>query len=101
MRRVLFTGFCVAAATFGSAAGTATAAPGAGLPLEPFTTDSVPAPKSVQAPADSMSAFGHDASGSALTGPISTGSSEVFAGVLGLLASLSGGTPSTCPPEMC
>ncbi|MGI5222956.1 hypothetical protein [Nocardia sp. CA-290969] len=99
MRRVLFSGFCVAAAAFGSVAGTAAAAPGTGLPLEPFTTESVPAPKSVQAPGTSMSGFGHESSGSAIIGPISTGSAEALTGLLSVIVTLSGGP--TCPDMMC
>jgi hypothetical protein len=72
MQRVLASGALAAALALGSVTGAATAA-ATGLPLEPAAS----APRSVN-DNSTGSAFGHEPSGSALTGPVSTGSAELL-----------------------
>ncbi|NKY34433.1 hypothetical protein HGA13_15330 [Nocardia speluncae] len=78
MKRVLVSGVFAAALTLGSVTGVAAAAPG--LPLEsaaPAVTD----PQPVNAPS-SGSGFMHEPSGSAFSGPVSSGSAEVFRNIV-------------------
>lgn len=73
----------------GSVTGAGTAA-AAGLPLD------AAAPRTVQ-DASTGSAAGHESSGSSLSGPISSGSAEVFGSLLLGLAAILGGNPSGPP----
>lgn len=85
MKRVLVSGLFAAAVTLGSVTGVATAAPG--LPLEP-AAPAASAPQPVNAPS-SGSGFLHEPSGSAFSGPISSGSAEVLSHMFNLIGTLS------------
>lgn len=99
MRRALVSSAFAAAVALGSVAGAATASAGTGIPLEAFSGDSAPAPKPVQGPGNTQSAIGHGPSGSALTGPVSSGSAEAMGYLFGLVHTFSGGNP--CEPFYC
>ncbi|MFI1464775.1 hypothetical protein [Nocardia carnea] len=85
MKRVLVSGVFAAALTLGSITGVAAAAPG--LPLEP-AAPAVPAPQPVN-DTSSGSGFMHEPSGSALSGPVSSGSAEVLSLMFNLVGTFS------------
>ncbi|WP_459548059.1 hypothetical protein [Nocardia sp. X0981] len=97
MQRILVSGAIAAAILFGPVTGIGTAAPGTGLPLEPLTGDSVPRP--VLSSGDTTgSAYGQGSSGSALTGPVDSGSSSP---IIPLYSTLSGAGAPCRPITLC
>ncbi|MGW0179366.1 hypothetical protein [Nocardia sp. NPDC003345] len=94
MQKTLARGIVALAIAAGSVAGTATATAGPGLPLEPAAPTA--RPQSVAGPSTG-SALGDEGSGSALTGPVSSGSAEAAGSLFMLLGALFG-VPSQCPP---
>lgn len=99
MQRVLVSGAIAAAMAFGPMTGVGTAAPGTGLPLEPLTGNTVPAPQPVLSPGGTTgSASGQGSSGSALTGPAGAGSSSA---IIPLYSTLSGAGAPCRPIILC
>lgn len=92
MQKILVGGIAALTIAAGSVTGAGTAA-AAGLPLD------AAAPRTVQ-DASTGSGFGHQPSGSSLSGPISSGSSEVAASLLVILGAIFG-DPNPCGPLYC
>lgn len=92
MQKIFVGSIAALAITAGSVTGAGTAA-AAGLPLD------AAAPRTVQG-ASSGSGFGHQPSGSSLSGPISSGSAEAAASIFVLIGAIFG-NPNPCAPLLC